>query len=81
MIELEVKDMTCGHCVRAVTDSIRALDPQANVRVELERGRVAVEGKPGAAELIAAVQAAGYPAAVASSQAPASAARRGCCCG
>lgn len=80
MIELDVKEMTCGHCVRSVTEAVKSIDPQASVQVDLERGRVSVDGTPSEGELIAALQEAGYPAAVASEGARPVAARKGCCC-
>ena len=43
MIELSVNDMTCGHCVNAVTKALTALDPQASVDVDLAAKRVRVE--------------------------------------
>ena len=36
MIEFRVEGMTCGHCVSAVTRAVKAVDPEANVRVDLE---------------------------------------------
>ena len=80
MIELSVKDMTCGHCTRVVTRAVKSVDPQANVEVDLTGGRVRVVGGKSADELIRALDAAGYPAARAGTQAPAAAARKGCCC-
>ena len=79
MIELSVQNMTCGHCVSAVTRAIRALEPQAGVQVDLNSGRVRVEGATAAGDLIKALDQAGYPAAQAASSAPARA-RQGCCC-
>ena len=38
MTEFEVQGMSCQHCVAAVTRSIQEIDPQAQVRVDLERG-------------------------------------------
>lgn len=35
MIELHLPDMTCGHCVRTVTEVARRLDPQAQVQTDL----------------------------------------------
>ncbi len=82
MIELDVKNMTCGHCVRAVSGAVNSVDPAAKVQVDLESGRVLVDGQRSEGELIAALQLAGYPSAVAGAQAPATAAKRtGCCCG
>ncbi|HWL79495.1 MAG TPA: cation transporter [Roseomonas sp.] len=33
---LNVQGMTCGHCVRAVTEAIHAEDPKAEVAVDLQ---------------------------------------------
>jgi copper chaperone len=62
MLELDVTGMTCGHCVRAVTQAVRALDPEADVQVDLAARRVRVEGRSTAAELIRVLGAAGYAA-------------------
>ncbi|MDR5820504.1 heavy-metal-associated domain-containing protein [Caballeronia sp. LZ043] len=60
MTEFEVKGMSCQHCVGAVTRSIKEIDPQAQVRVDLERGRVAVESEQSADALKDAIDEAGY---------------------
>ncbi|MDB5370265.1 MAG: heavy metal transport/detoxification protein [Roseomonas sp.] len=39
-IELKVGGMSCGHCARAVTQAIRAMDPAAEVRVDVAGGTV-----------------------------------------
>lgn len=39
-----VKGMTCQGCVNAVTKAITAAAPQARVRVELDAGKVTVDG-------------------------------------
>ena len=31
MVELKVNDMTRGHCVSAVTQAVRSVDPEASV--------------------------------------------------
>lgn len=81
-IELQVNGMTCGHCASAVTGAIKSLDPHAAVRVDLQNGRVRVDGRSPAAELIKALSAAGYPAATAAAQAVGTAPKKGgCCCG
>lgn len=81
MLELNVTGMTCGHCVRAVTDAVKTLDREAEVQVDLASKRVRVEGRSSASELIAALDAAGYPATHAGAT-PAAATRKGCCgCG
>lgn len=60
MTEFEVQGMSCQHCVGAVTRSIKEIDPQAQVRVDLERGRVAVESAQSADALKNAIDDAGY---------------------
>ena len=78
MVELNVKDMTCGHCVGAVTQAVKSVDPRATVHVDLESKRLSVEGGRSADELIAALGAAGYQATRGGTQ-PIGAAKR-CCC-
>lgn len=41
--ELQVKGMTCQHCVKAVTKAIQALDAAATVHVTLPQGTVNVQ--------------------------------------
>jgi copper chaperone len=79
MTELNVENMTCGHCVSTVTRAVKSVDPQANVQVDLQNGRVRVDGTAPAGQLVQAISAAGYPAAAA--QEPAKAAAKSGCCG
>lgn len=39
----DVKGMTCGHCERSVTNAVKALDPQAQVKIDRASGKVDVE--------------------------------------
>jgi copper chaperone len=39
----EVQGMTCGHCERAVTQAVKTLDPQAQVKVDRAAGKVEVD--------------------------------------
>ena len=43
MIEFEVQALSCGHCVRAVTEAVQEVDPSARVDVDLERKKVSVQ--------------------------------------
>jgi copper chaperone len=38
-----VQGMTCGHCERAVTQAVRAVDPAAEVRIDRAAGKVDVQ--------------------------------------
>lgn len=80
MIELSVKDVTCGHCLSAVTRAVKAVDPQASVQVDLEGKRVRIEGRRSADEVMQALEEAGYPAELAPAQSPAAAATKRCSC-
>ena len=63
MQSFKVGGMTCGHCVRAVTDAVRGVDAAAKVEVDLGTGRVTVQNETATAERIAAAIAAeGYAA-------------------
>lgn len=62
MIELTVKDMTCGHCVSTVTKALKAVDPQASVEVDLASKRVRVETQQPVETFTQALQQAGFPA-------------------
>jgi copper chaperone len=40
MSEIQVKGMSCGHCVAAVTKAMNSLPGVSNVQVDLTSGRV-----------------------------------------
>lgn len=42
-VTLNVQGMSCGHCVKAVEGSVGELKGVANVKVDLENGKVDVE--------------------------------------
>ncbi|WP_339437720.1 heavy-metal-associated domain-containing protein [Pseudomonas sp. EL_65y_Pfl1_R32] len=61
MTTFEVQDMTCGHCVRIITDVVLALDPAASVQVDLPSHLVQIESASvEAPELADAIVQAGY---------------------
>lgn len=62
MPDFTVENMTCGHCVAAVTAVLRAADPDARVAADLATGRVVVVSGLPPATLAAALAVAGYPA-------------------
>ncbi len=43
MLSFEIPDMTCGHCVRAVTAAVKAADPAAELQIDLPTHRVQVQ--------------------------------------
>jgi copper chaperone CopZ len=60
---LEVSGMSCGHCVAAITTAVSALPGVAGVDVDLGAGTVRVGGAPDAAQVMAAIEDAGYDVA------------------
>jgi len=55
-----VTGMTCGHCVSSVTEEVTAVPGVIGVQVDLESGRLTVEGTADEAAVQAAVEEAGY---------------------
>jgi copper chaperone len=55
-----VEGMTCSGCVNAVTNAIKAKDGSAEVEVDLDSGKVQVEGGLDEAAVIEAVVDAGF---------------------
>lgn len=63
-MQFKVDNLSCQHCVRAVTAAIRARDANASVAVDLGRGQVAVDSVLPAAQVLDALAEEGYPARV-----------------
>jgi copper chaperone len=67
VIAFEVQDMTCGHCVRTITQAVQALDPKAQVQIDLTTHRVAIDAaQADAAALGDAIREAGFTPVAAS---------------
>lgn len=77
-IDLQVQGMTCGACVRHVTQALNPISGVDAIDVDLESGLVRVEGAPDSSALLAALDDAGYPAQLASQTNPAAAPTKGC---
>jgi copper chaperone len=61
MYQLEVGEMSCGHCVAAVTKAVQAIDASAKVDVDLVQRRVSVQSSTPLERISAAIEDAGYP--------------------
>jgi copper chaperone len=55
-----VEGMSCGHCVKAITQAVQAKDPAASVRVDLAAKEVGVESALTIEQVIAAISDEGY---------------------
>jgi copper chaperone len=60
MAKFKVTGMTCGHCVRAVTEAVQGVAPTAQVDVSLQTGEVSVTGAVDSSQVIAAIASEGY---------------------
>ncbi|CRL99058.1 MULTISPECIES: heavy-metal-associated domain-containing protein [Pseudomonas] len=60
-----VEGMTCGHCVRAVTQALQSQDPAASVKVDLAAKEVGVESRLSAEQVISLITEEGYSAKLA----------------
>lgn len=63
MLEYDIAKLSCGHCVRAVTEAVQEVDPAARVDVDLARKHVSIDTQAEAARIVAALAEAGYPPA------------------
>ena len=55
-----VQGMSCGHCVKAITNAVQAKDPAASVRVDLAAKEVGVESTLSAEQVIEVISEEGY---------------------
>ncbi|HEY0288225.1 MAG TPA: cation transporter [Pseudomonas sp.] len=62
MQTFNVQGMTCGHCVKAVTEAIKGDDPSAQVQVDLVKGEVKVQSVLTADRVIGLIEEEGYSA-------------------
>ncbi|WP_107981306.1 heavy-metal-associated domain-containing protein [Pseudoduganella sp. UC29_71] len=65
MYQLQVEDMSCGHCVASVTKAVKALDAQASVEVDLASKQVKVQSGVPLEAVTAAIADAGFPVSAA----------------
>jgi copper chaperone len=59
----QVQGMSCGHCVGAVTNAVKSVDPQAEVKVDLATGKVEVQSQQDHASIARAIEEEGYKVA------------------
>lgn len=56
----QVEGMSCGHCVGAVTQAVKSVDPQAEVKIDLATGKVEVASQQEHAAIARAIEEEGY---------------------
>ncbi|MES2785711.1 MAG: heavy-metal-associated domain-containing protein [Pseudomonadota bacterium] len=63
MIELNLPDMTCGHCASTVAQTCKFVDAAAKVEVDLNTKLVKISSTEDRNDFIEALTEAGYPPA------------------
>jgi len=61
-LELTLPTMTCGHCVKTVTQTAQRLDPKAQVQTDLSTHKAVFETSTAREALVKALADEGYPA-------------------
>lgn len=56
----QVQGMSCGHCVRAITQALQAADDEAVVEVDLAAGEVRVASTLSSEQISALIAEEGY---------------------
>ena len=59
----QVQGMSCGHCANAVTQAVKSIDPQAEVKVDLASGKVDVQSQRDHEAIARAIEEEGYKVA------------------
>ena len=62
MHTFNVQGMSCGHCVKAITQAVQAKDPAADVQINLGAKTVQVQSVLPADAVLAAIKEEGYEA-------------------
>lgn len=60
MLEFDIPNISCGHCARAVTEAVKAADPQARVDVDVNGKHVQVQTSVPREAVVALLAEAGY---------------------
>ncbi len=60
MISLNVEGMTCMGCVKSVETALKKADPAATVAIDLDSGKVEVDGALGYDALKDVIEASGF---------------------
>ncbi|HEY8048403.1 MAG TPA: heavy-metal-associated domain-containing protein [Ramlibacter sp.] len=60
MIQFNIPQMSCGHCVKAVTQAVHEVDPKAHVDVDLQSKHVNVDTQADRSKIVQALAEAGY---------------------
>lgn len=60
-MEFEVKNMSCGHCDGVISQTVKLVDPDAKVAVDLGSKKITIESEEERRVFASALTDAGYP--------------------
>jgi len=60
-MEFNVPDMSCGHCAGVITKTVKQLDANATLSIDLPAKKVTVQTNQDRQTIAAALAEAGYP--------------------
>jgi copper chaperone len=60
MLELNVPDMTCGHCAATIMKAVSGIDQAAACEIDLDAKRVKVTSTLPPSDIVEALEAVGY---------------------
>lgn len=63
-MQLYIENISCGGCARSVTASIKAVDPNANIHIDVEKKWVDIDTHIDEALILAALAEDDFPAQV-----------------
>lgn len=63
MLEFELPNMTCGHCAGMVSQTLKMMDPDCKIEVDMAHRKVSVQSSEDRKALAEALSEAGYPPA------------------
>ncbi|AOA58775.1 heavy-metal-associated domain-containing protein [Acinetobacter larvae] len=61
-MQLYIENMTCGGCARGVTATIKAVDPAAQVEIDVEKKLVSLQSQADLEVILAALAEDAFPA-------------------
>ena len=63
MHRYSVPKMSCGHCAGTIDQAVKAIDPSADVTIDIQARQVAVRSSAAAERIEQAIRSAGYETA------------------
>ncbi|OGB02063.1 MAG: heavy metal transporter [Burkholderiales bacterium RIFCSPHIGHO2_12_FULL_61_11] len=60
-MEFDIPAISCSHCIKAITETVKALDPEAKISVDIASKKMTLETSKDRLTVVEALTEAGYP--------------------